>query len=309
MRKVIIDCDPGHDDAMALLLAFAHPDTLDVLAVGTVGGNHHLDKITQNAQRILQVIHQNVLLYQGCFEPFIQALPIQPGAHGDSGMDGLSVLDDVTYPIEAQHAVEGYKELLMRHKNVTLIGLGPLTNIAMLLKMYPQVKSSIEMISIMGGGIDHGNVTPYAEFNIYADPEAAKIVFESGIPITMAGLDVTEKSCLSYEQILSLKNQGTVSHFSYELLEFYHQSGKQFGFDESAIHDAVAVACLIYPELFVHKDYAIEISCSGITRGMTATDLRLKQDKEKNVKALIDVDQEKFSNLLLQAIQLHDRRQ
>ena len=306
MRKIIIDCDPGHDDAIAILVATQATKVLDVLAIGTVGGNHYLDKITKNAQLILQTINSTIPLYSGCEKPLIQALPVQPGAHGDSGMDGLSIYPEIKYPVESEHAVEAYKEILLRENDVTIIGLGPLTNIATLFNMYPEVTSSIREISIMGGGIERGNITPYAEFNIYADPEAARIVFESGIPIIMSGLDVTEKAFVTYDDIISLKDKGNTCHFAYELLEFYYNSGKQFGFQNAAMHDATAVAILTIPEIFKIESYPIEISCEGITRGMTCADRRLIKSKSSNVRVVMDVNQKDFSKYILESIKKHD---
>ncbi len=306
MKKVIIDCDPGHDDAIALMVATSEKEKMEILAIGTIGGNHHLDKVTKNAQLVLQTLHAEIPLYRGCFKPLIQELEVQPDAHGETGMDGLSETPPITYPIENKHAVEAYREILLNNSDVTLIALGPLTNVATLLQMYPETINSIKEISLMGGGIDHGNITPYAEFNIFADPEAARIVFESGIPIIMSGLDVTEKAVLTHNDIKSLKEQGKASHFSYELLEFYHQSGKQFGFNESAMHDACAVAVLTKPELFQFNSLPIEISCEGITRGMTCADKRIITAKTPNVKVAIEVDQPRFSKYILDCINSHD---
>lgn len=306
MRKIIIDCDPGHDDAMAVIMACSEKEKLNILAVGTVGGNHHVDRITKNAQLILQTLEEKIPLYAGCGKPLLRDLEVQPHAHGDTGMDGLKDSPVITYTLERKHAVEAYRDILTSHKEVTLVALGPLTNIALLLHLYPELNSSIEAISLMGGGIDHGNITPYAEFNIYADPEAAKMVFNSGVPIIMSGLDVTEKAYLELKDIESLKDGGKVSYFSYELLKFYHESGKQFGFEVSALHDVCAVAVLLRPELFTFKDLHVEISCQGITRGMTCGDLRLRTNKKPNARVVMDVDQKIFAEYVLQSIKSFD---
>lgn len=308
MRKLIIDCDPGHDDAMALAVAFSHQDKLDIQAVGTVGGNHYLSKITNNARLTLQALKANVPLYQGCEKPLVQELPVQPGAHGESGMDGLSKTEPLTYPIEEIHAVNAYYSILKREKEVTIVGLGPLTNIATLLKMYPDAKNYISEIAIMGGGIDRGNVTAYAEFNIFADPEAANIVFESGIPIIMSGLDVTEKATLTFEDIQTLNNQSDkTAFFFYELLMFYYESGKQFGFTEAAIHDAAPIVQLIKPELFKGKHQHVAISCDGITRGMTCADKRVRPSNKANTLVLYDVDQIAFAKCLLESVKSYNK--
>lgn len=301
-KKIIIDCDPGHDDAFALLIALANPDKVTTLAVGTVGGNHHVDKITHNAARILESLNVDIPLYVGSKEPLVRVLPVQPGAHGASGMDGPTYVNECQYPIEDKFAVEAYAEIIRKEKQVSLVGLGPLTNLALLIKAYPDVIKNIEEISIMGGGLSHGNVTPTAEFNIFADPEAASIVFKSGIPIKMAGLDVTEHAYLKVDEIEKMKEFGELGSYFYSILNFYHNSGKQFGYEFSGIHDACATAYLVDETIFETCDYYVEISLDHETQGMTIADKRKKTSHEANVVALMDVNRNKFKQLIFDAL-------
>ena len=250
MKYIIIDCDPGHDDALAILTAIANPEKVQVLGVTTVGGNQTLQKVTKNAQNILGFIHAGIPLATGQEGPLVKDLKTGAQAHGDSGMDGPD-FTDAEYPIASNNAVTFLYEKIMKcDQKVILVALAPLTNLALLLKVFPQVKENIECITLMGGGISHGNCTEMAEFNIYVDPDAAHIVFQSGIPIVMSGLDVTEKAAITQEEIASLSWGGKVSRLAYELLRYYHESGKQFGFVDSPIHDLCAIEYLLEPEIF-----------------------------------------------------------
>ena len=302
IHNIIIDCDPGHDDAIAILIAIANHDKLKVLALGTVGGNHDLDKVTINAQRVLQMVHSSIPLYKGASKPLERTLETQASAHGDSGMDGPIYSDSLNYKVESMDAIEAYRMLIKKHDDVTLVGIGPLTNIALLIKKYPEVCKRIKQISIMGGGTHMGNVSAAAEFNIYADPEAAQIVFQSGIPIIMSGLDVTEKAFITPYEIDYLKDEEGISQFVYELLQFYNNSGKQFGFSNSAIHDACAIVYLVSPEIFDFEMWHVDIVTDGIARGMTLADKRMMGNKENLVKVLTSIDRSQFIKLLFDAI-------
>ncbi|MFJ7935604.1 nucleoside hydrolase [Sporosarcina sp. NPDC096371] len=308
MRNIIIDCDPGHDDAIALLVALANPEKLNLLAVTTIGGNQTLEKVTKNAKNILAYVNANVPLAMGQEGPLVKPLHTAPEAHGDSGMDGPYFKEN-DYPIVSDNAVfYMYQTIMAQAERVTLVGLGPLTNIALLLKTFPDVKSKIEMISIMGGGIRRGNMTAAAEFNIYVDPEAAKIVFTSGLPIVMSGLDVTEKAFVTIEEINALENGREVHQLVYELLKFYNESGKQFGFEHSPIHDLCAVSYLVDPTMFSGKHYHVDVvTDDGTTRGMTLADRRLKPAKEQNVFVLEDINREAYVHTLLQALARLDK--
>lgn len=309
MRNVIIDCDPGHDDAIAILMAIANSDKINIKGITTVGGNHILEKITDNALKILSLVNEDIKLAKGAKGPLFRKLETGANEHGDSGMDG-PIMDPPKYkPIE-KSAIEFMREIICNSKEkITLVPIGPLTNIAILFKTYPEVKENIELISLMGGGVSVGNVTPMAEFNIYVDPEAAKIVFDSGIPIVMSGLDVTHKALIYFDEIDKLKEGGKVSRVVGELLDFYSLFSKKHGFKGSALHDPCAIAYLLQPELFKYKDLSVDVETKGeLTRGMTVADNRLNSYVNPNVRVLLDVDRDKFVNIIFEALEKLDKR-
>lgn len=307
MKNIIIDCDPGHDDALAILTAIANPKKLRVLGISTIGGNQTLEKVTENAKNILSFVHSDIPLATGQSAPLTKELSVAPEAHGDSGMDG-PYFNGKDYPIASNNAVLFmYEKLMASKEKVILVGLGPLTNIALLIKTFPDIYNKIDYISIMGGGIDRGNITPLAEFNIYVDPEAAEIVFSSGIQVVMAGLDVTERAEITVDEIHSLKDKGRVSHLAYELLHFYNQSGRQFGFVDSPIHDLCAIAYLIDPSMFSGKMYDVDVITEGKARGLTFADKRLASKANQNTLVLEQVNREKFVCLLIDALAYLDQ--
>lgn len=258
MRNIIIDCDPGHDDAIALLMAIANKKELNILGITTVGGNQLLDKVTQNALKVLSLVNEDIPVASGEALPLIREVHTGGDAHGDSGMDG-PVLPAPKYSAVSSNAVQFmYEKIKSSKEKVTLVPIGPLTNIALLLRVYPEIKNNIELICLMGGGIYSGNRTPAAEFNIYVDPEAAKIVFNSGVDIVMAGLDVTEKAMIMDDEREKLRNKGKVSNFVAELLDFYSIASKRFGFEGSALHDPCAIGYLLRPDL--NDDITFEIA-------------------------------------------------
>ena len=307
MRNIVIDCDPGHDDALAIMAAFAHPEKFQILGITTAGGNQTVEKVTQNAKNILSFIRADIPLAKGQERPLVKSLETAGEAHGDSGMDG-PYFSGNDYPVVSENAVLFlYEKIMSCQEKVTIVALAPLTNIALLLKTFPDVKKKIECISLMGGGIKHGNCTELAEFNIYVDPEAAHIVFHSDIPIIMSGLDVTEKAVITEKEILSLKQKGRVSNLVYELLSFYHESGKQFGFKDSPLHDLCAVQYLITPEIFTGEfRYVDVITDEGAARGQTFADLRMLPKHQENVFVLMGVDRERFITSLIEGLSLLD---
>lgn len=309
MRNIIIDCDPGHDDALAIMTASAYNDMLKTLAVTTVGGNQTLDKVTANAQKILSFIEETIPLASGQAAPLIRDIHTGGDAHGESGMDGPD-FKDYEYEIASCNAVKYMYDLISTSKEkVTLVAIAPLTNIALLLRTFPEIKDKIEEICLMGGGIDRGNRTPTAEFNIYVDPEAAKIVFDSGVKIVMAGLDVTEKAMIMDKEIESLKYKGPASRLAYELLKFYSIASKRFGFEGSALHDVCTIIYLLRPDLFKGTDYHVDIETSGEkTRGMTIADKRPVPDRDSNAFVLTDVDRELFIEFLIEGLEILDKR-
>ena len=266
MRKIpiIMDCDPGHDDAIAIILACAS-EKLDVRAITTVGGNQTIAKTTNNALRVLAFIDKKIPVAMGANNPLRRELEIAPSVHGDSGLDG----PELPQPKEEALKISAF-ELMAKvveesDEKITLVPTGPLTNIAIFLLSYPHLKSKIERISLMGGSAIGGNWTASAEFNILVDPEAADIVFKSGIPITMSGLDVTHKAQVYPEDIEKIKNQGgKVAVMVGELLEFFIKFHKEIcGWEFAPLHDPCAVAWLINPDMFTSKKLNVQIDIDG----------------------------------------------
>lgn len=308
MRNIIIDCDPGHDDAIAICLALAHKKELNINAITTVAGNQTLDKVTTNALKIIELLGEDIDVAKGAISPLIRELKTAPvDAHGSTGMDG-PILPKPIKTVCSSNAVEYMLNVLRRSKEkITIVAIGPLTNIALLIKTYPEIIGKIEEISLMGGGLFVGNATSAAEFNIYVDPEAAKIVFESGVPITMSGLDVTNKAYILKDEFEGLRGKGKISHFIVELLDFYYQYSEIYGYIGSGIHDACAIAYLLKPELFDYKYYHVDVMISNDeARGMTLADTRPKPVKANNIKVLLDVDRQGFLQLLFDAFEVLD---
>ena len=306
MRKIpiIMDCDPGHDDAIAIILACAS-EKLDVRAITTVGGNQTIAKTTNNALRVLAFIDKKIPVAMGANNPLRRELEIAPSVHGDSGLDG----PELPQPKEEALKISAF-ELMAKvveesDEKITLVPTGPLTNIAIFLLSYPHLKSKIERISLMGGSAIGGNWTASAEFNILVDPEAADIVFKSGIPITMSGLDVTHKAQVFPEDIEKIKNQGgKVAVMVGELLEFFIKFHKEIcGWEFAPLHDPCAVAWLINPDMFTSKKLNVQIDIDGEhTTGCTVTDFLNRFKLEPNTDVLLDVDRHQFVDMLIDAV-------
>ena len=298
-RKVILDCDPGHDDAISIIIAASGRSPLEILGITTVAGNVEVEKNTVNGLKICELLELDVPVYQGASGPMVKRSEIATEIHGDTGMDG-PVLPEPVKTKEAQHAVDFIIESVRSSKEkVTLVPTGPLTNIALALLKAPDIKDNIEEIVLMGGGT-FGNWTPAAEFNIYVDAEAAKVVFESGVPLAMFGLDVTHQVIADKEihQRVS-RLEGEIAVFVNELLEFFGQAYKDhFDFEGGPIHDACTTMYLLEPDLFDMKHVNVSIETKGeFTYGMTAVDLLGTTGLELNTLFAESVDQEKFWNL------------
>ena len=267
MRKVILDCDPGHDDAFAIMLAAKH---LDLLGVTTVGGNGYLQNVTRNALQVLEKIGRaDVAVYPGHAGPCTAPLVIADNVHGESGMDGPELAPPSRKP-ENKHAVDFIVETVMNTDNVTLIATGPLTNIAAALNREPRIAQKAEALYIMGGGAYCGNWTAASEFNIFVDPEAAYKVFNSGIDLYMAGVNLTRQCPVERKDIEIMRGFGnSVGVFAAELLDFFASGG------DAHLHDACAVAWIIDPSIVTSAFLHVDIELNGkLTRGMTVTDLR-----------------------------------
>ena len=299
---VILDGDPGHDDAIAWVLANASP-MLDIKAVTSVCCNQTMEKTTYNTLRICTLIGLNVPVAKGRIKPLLKEPMVAPNVHGQSGLDGPK-LPEPAFEVSDMDAVTLLAKIIEESDEpITLVPTGPLTNIASLFLAHPELKSKIEHIYIMGGGIHHGNWAPAAEFNIQVDPEAADIVFRGGVPITMAGLDVTEKAQIYPEEFEIMRNLGNpVAKTVAEWFDFFFQYHKSKGYRGAAVHDAVAVAAITNPEIFEVKDMYVEVETEGdYCPGATIGDIKNRYEKEPNVHVLWNLDRDAFAKILINA--------
>lgn len=306
MKKIpiIIDCDPGHDDAMAILWALAAPE-LEVRAVTTVAGNQTIEKVTNNAIKVLtKAGRSDIPVGMGAKQPLIRKLVVGGEVvHGSSGLEG-PVLPECGFAPSKLTALELLaKTIEESEEKITLVPIGPLTNIAALFITRPDLKEKIERLSIMGGGAYMGNWTPAAEYNIWADPEAAKVVFNSGLPIIMSGLDVTHKAYITREENEILRAQGNeISVFAAELIDYFSRYHYEVeGFPGCTMHDPTAIAALLYPDMFTSITCNVDVEVSGeLTTGMTVVDTIGYKEKifgetvDKNTTVLFNVDRTKY---------------
>ncbi|HDX9011396.1 pyrimidine-specific ribonucleoside hydrolase RihA [Aeromonas dhakensis] len=307
---VILDCDPGHDDAIALILALASPE-LKVLAVTTSAGNQTPDKTLNNALRILTLLgRDDISVAAGAPKPLARELIIADNVHGESGLDGPKLPDPAFAPV-AMTALELMARCLRESPEpVTLVPTGPLTNIALLLAAHPELKSKIARIVLMGGAAGAGNWTPAAEFNIYVDPEAADMVFKSGLPITMCGLDVTHQAQVMDEDIERVRAiNNPVAQCVAGLLDFfmiYHRDPK-WGFAGAPLHDPCTIAWLLAPALFHGVECRVDIETGGThTSGMTVVDRYGLTGKSANALVLLGLDRAGFIDLLVTRLRAFD---
>ena len=271
-KKVIIDCDPGHDDIMAIFSCLANPEIIEVLGYTTVCGNNLLDKVTSNLGKVLRYLGLGGIIAKGYDSPLVYPPEPQPIAHGESGLDGPILPEEQITPISL-HAIEFMKQMCEAYGSITIIAIGPLTNVAMFLKTYPHLKDKIENITFMGGSRTKGNIIEKAEFNIYEDPHAAKIVFEAGIPLVMSGLEICGECMTPHAMFDALENQGKLQHLAFEILNFFRQYNKKRGIPFSPIFDLVPVMHILHPELFETEMCNVKIEVAGqYTRGMTVFD-------------------------------------
>ncbi|MDM5226034.1 nucleoside hydrolase [Cytobacillus sp. NJ13] len=303
-RKIILDCDPGHDDAIAIILAAARPE-LEILGITTVSGNAEIEKTTDNALKICDLVSlHDVIVSKGASEPMVRLRENAPGIHGESGLDGPE-LPEPSRSWSNEHGVDTIIRLAKESKEpVTLVPTGPLTNIGLALTKAPEIKDNIEEIVLMGGGTI-GNWTPTAEFNIWADPEAAKKVFDSGLPICVMGLDITHQA-LATRDVIQQVNQidNKVAKIVGELLVFFASTYKEmFDFDGAPVHDVLTVAYLVAPELFKMKAVNIAVETKGeFTAGTTLVDLHGVTGRRINAKFGMELDVEGFWQLMIESL-------
>ena len=276
--KMILDCDPGHDDAIAILLALGSPE-IDLLGITTIGGNHSLEKVTYNARALCELAgHPEMPVHAGCMKPLVREAIDAAYIHGETGLDGVE-LPEPSRPLPERHAVTWLIETVMSHEAgaITVVATGPLTNIAVAARMEPRIVGRIKEIVLMGGAYGVGNATPVAEFNILCDPEAAHIVFNETWPLTMIGLDVTHQAlCTSEVQKTISSASPKLADAVNGLMDFFRSTYQdQEAFPDPPTHDPCAVAYVIDPALIPTRRCTIDVELRGeLTYGMTVADMR-----------------------------------
>ncbi|MEM9001887.1 MAG: nucleoside hydrolase [Cyanobacteria bacterium P01_F01_bin.86] len=303
-KPIIIDCDPGVDDAIALMLALNSPE-LDLQGITVVAGNVPLALTQRNARQICELMGRRDLpIYAGCPRPLVRSLITAEDVHGKTGLEGVTLPDPVI-PLQATHAVSYLIATLQAASEpITLATLGPLTNLAVALIQVPNIADKIAQIVVMGGGITHGNITPMAEFNMYVDPHAAHVVFESGIPLTLISLDITHQVLTTPERLTAIKNVGTpVSQVAFELLSHYGKAdAEKLGRAGGPLHDPCVIAYLLRPDLFATESGSLKIETrSPLTLGQTIVS---SSKSEEHLRATIvtEVDAEGIYDLLIQRL-------
>lgn len=308
-HRIILDCDPGQDDALAILLALASPQELEVLAVTTVSGNVPLPLTSRNARQIVELAGRtDVPVHAGCARPILRPLETAEEVHGETGLNG-TVLPEPRLPLAPGHAVDVIIEALLGRPagTVTLCPLGPLTNIALAMIKEPAIIPRIARIVLMGGAMGLGNITAAAEFNIYVDPHAAKVVFDSGAPIVMFGLDVTHKALVTDERLARIGAIGTpVAGACVGLLDFFNRyDRKRYDIPGAPLHDPCVIAWLLRPELFGGRERRVDIETEGRhTCGRTVVDWWQRSPLPPNALVINDIDADGFFALLTDRLAL-----
>lgn len=297
---IIIDTDPGIDDAVAIAIAL-FSEELDVRLITTVAGNVSLDKVTVNALRLLKLFQKRVPVAKGAAAPLLRPLSDASSVHGASGLEGFDFDEPDNSLLLEENAVNAMYRVIMESETpITLVPIAPLTNIALLFKVYPEVKQRIERIVMMGGSSGRGNKTVMAEFNIAVDPEAAKIVFDSGVPLVMAGLDVGWKALVLPEDSEKLPSLGTVGRMAYALFRKYRGGSFQTGLK---MYDSCAIAYLLKPDLFTVVDTYVDVELHGsMTAGCTLVDLKGYLGRPNNAAVCMDIDGQAFRAWFLESL-------
>jgi purine nucleosidase len=309
-KRIIIDTDPGIDDALAFLLALASPE-IKLEALTTTQGNVTLEKATRNALSVLALARaSHIPVAKGSVLPLVQPLRASASVHGESGIGNANLPESRTQPVPG-HAVDYLiKRVLAEPNEISIFPIGPLTNIAMAIRKEPKFTKAVKELVIMGGAIlEYGNITPLAEFNIYVDPHAADIVFHSGIPITLIPLDVTHKCLLKSEHIDRLMNiDSPISRFIKETVDVYLKASIELGYVGSALHDPLTLATVIAPELLTLNEYYVDVDISGgVSMGKTFADITDLMKKPVNMKVAMHVRGEDFIELFLQRMEMLSR--
>lgn len=308
-RKIILDSDPGHDDAVAILLALGNPN-IELLGVTTVGGNQSLEKVTYNARAVLQKAHAtDIPVHAGCDRPLVRKQEVAASIHGETGLDGVA-LPEPTRPLDEGHAVNWLIETIMsaEPQSITLVPTGPLTNIAMAVRMEPRIVDRVKEVVLMGGGYHTGNWSAVSEFNIKVDPEAAHIVFNESWPVTMVGLDLTHQALCTPDVQQRIDGLGTdLAHFVSGLMDFFRKTYQDNqDFIDPPVHDPCTVAYLIDPSVVQTRRCPVDVELQGdLTLGMTVADLRGPEPsaEECHTQVATKLDFEKFWDLVTDAIE------
>lgn len=296
-RPIIIDTDPGIDDAVAIAAA-VFCESLDVKLISTVSGNVSIEHTTNNAQKLVEFFGKDIPVAKGASKPLIKELEDASHIHGETGMAGYE-FPEITKELHEKNSIEAMREVILNsEEKITIVPIGPLTNIALLLKTYPEVKENIEEIVLMGGSSGRGNHTPAAEFNIYADPEAAKIVFGEGVKITVCSLDVTSLATLDLETINKLRDMNKVGEMFYSL--FNHYRGGSVSKGGLKMHDLTTIAYLDKPELFNTVETFVDVETSpGYTEGFMVVDFKGFYNKKANANFCTEINVEEFRKWML----------
>ena len=302
MRSVIIDCDPGVDDAIALLLALASTDDLDILGITTVAGNVPLALTQTNARKICELAGRpDMRVYAGCPRPMLRRLATAESVHGATGLEGV-ILGEPKMPLQRHHGVDFLIDTLTDCSDpVTLATLGPLTNVAVALIKEPRISEKIQEIVVMGGAITHGNITPSAEFNVYVDPHAAHVVFGSGVPLTLISLDVTHQAIATPDRLAAIRAIGApIGTTAASLLEYYGRHDMaHYGLAGAPLHDPCVIAYLLKPSLFQSRNLYVTVeTTSEATMGRTIVDWWQSTHYEPNMTVVCAVDAVGFYALL-----------
>ena len=307
-EKIILDCDPGHDDAVAIMLAAINPK-IELLGITVVAGNQKLEKTVNNALKVCNHLNLDVPVYSGMSRPMIREQLIADDIHGETGLDGPK-FEELKIKAEDKHAVNFIIDTLMNSdEKITLVPTGPLTNIGMAIRFEPRIIEKINRIVLMGGSYQLGNMTPAAEFNILADPDAAHIVFSSGVKIVMMGLDLTRQASATKEVVEKIKSlNNKASKLFVDLMEFFAASQKNvFGWSAPPVHDPTTIAYIIDPECIEVKPMFCEIELwSERSYGRTLCDYFGILKKEPNVDVAVKLDFDRFWNLVYENLKLYD---
>lgn len=305
--KIILDCDPGHDDAVAMLLAAGSPE-IELLGITTVGGNQTLDKVTHNTQVVATIADINAPIYRGVTRPLVRPVEVAEDIHGDTGMEIHKYeLPEPTKQVEDIHAVDFIIDTIMNNEpgSVALVPTGPLTNIALAVRKEPRIAERVKEVVLMGGGYHVGNWTAVAEFNIKIDPEAAHIVFNEKWPLTMVGLDLTHQALATPEIEAKFNELGTdVADFVVALFDAFRKNYQDAqGFDNPPVHDPCAVAYLVDPTVFTTRKAPLDVELYGaLTTGMTVADFRAPAPADCTTQVAVDLDFDKFWNMVIDAV-------